>query len=107
MSTGTFWIVILSVALGTFTLRSIPLWLHGRTGMPPWLERVLRYVPAAAMASLVIPGSLWVKSNGTYSASPERLVAIAIAALVAWRWRNMLATLIAGMVALWLLQLVV
>lgn len=104
MSVASFWTVIAVLALGTFAMRSIPIWLHGRAGVPRWIERLLRHVPAAALTALVIPGSLWVKSNGIYDFSPDRLLAIALAAAVAVRWRNMLATLVAGMTALWLLQ---
>jgi branched-subunit amino acid transport protein len=106
VSTGRFWIVIVVLAVGTFLIRSVPIWLHGRAPMPGWLERLLRHVPAAALTTLVVPASLWLKANGTYTFAPERTLAIAVAAFVAFRWRNMLATLIAGMAALWALQAV-
>ena len=106
MSTATFWALIVTLAVGTFLLRSVPMWLHGRKPMPGWLERLLRHVPAAALATLVLPASVWVKTNGSYDLAPERMAAIAVAAFVAFRWRNMLATLLVGMAALWTAQAV-
>jgi branched-subunit amino acid transport protein len=100
-----FWIVIGVVAAGTYALRAAPIMLHERAPMPSWLERLLRHVPAAALTALVVPGALYIKSDGLYSFAPERLLAALVALLVALKWRNMLLTLVAGMGALWLLQL--
>ena len=101
-----FWIVILTLALGTFLLRSVPLWLHGRVPTPTWLQRLLRYVPAAALTALVVPGSLYLKTNGNYDFAPARILAAGIALLVAWKTRSTVATLAIGMASLWLTQAV-
>jgi len=100
----SFWVVILALAAGTFLLRSLPLWLHGRTPAPRWLERLLRHVPAAALTALVVPASLYTKSNGTYEIAPARIIAALAALLVATRFRNVIATLATGMIVLWIAQ---
>lgn len=104
MSTSTFWLVIIAVGLGTYAMRTVPLLLHGRLRMPPSIERLLRHVPAAALAALIVPASLLVRTDGAYDVAPERVIALAIAVVVALKWRNMLATLVVGMVALWVMQ---
>ncbi len=101
---SSFWVVILALAAGTFLLRSLPLWLHGRTPAPRWLERLLRHVPAAALTALVVPASLYTKTNGAYEVAPARIIAASVALVVAWKTRNMLWTLVAGMAALWVAQ---
>jgi len=101
---SSFWVVIFALAAGTFLLRSLPLWLHGRTPAPRWLERLLRHVPAAALTALVVPASLYTKTSGVYELAPARIVAASVALFVAWRTRNVLWTLVAGMVALWVAQ---
>ncbi len=103
--TVTFWVVIVTLAAGTFLMRSLPLWLHGHGSAPQWLERLLRHVPAAALTALVVPSSLYVKTNGAYEFAPERTVAALAALLVAMRTRNVIATLATGMVVLWIAQL--
>jgi branched-subunit amino acid transport protein len=99
-----FWVVILALAGGTFLLRSLPLWLHGRTPAPRWLERLLRHVPAAALTALVVPASLYTKTNGAYEFAPARIIAAVAALLVAVRTRNVIWTLVTGMVVLWTAQ---
>jgi branched-subunit amino acid transport protein len=100
----TFWVVILTLASGTFLLRSLPLWLHGRTPAPRWLERLLRHVPAAALTALVVPASLYTKSNGVYEVAPARILAAVAALLVAVRTRSVIWTLVTGMGVLWVAQ---
>ena len=100
-ATVLFWIVILALAIGTFLLRSLPFWLHGKMPSPPWLTRLLRYVPAAALTALVIPGSLYMREAGEYTVVPARIIAALVALIVALRFRSTVATLVVGMVSLW------
>ncbi len=99
-----FWIVIGGLAVGTFLIRSLPLWFYGRARGPEWLERLLRHVPAAALTALIVPGVLYTKVDGAYSPAPERVLAGLAALLVAVRTRNVIATLATGMVVLWVAQ---
>lgn len=99
-----FWIVISVLGFGTWAMRSLPIMLHGHVPHPHWLERLLKYVPVAAMTALSVPGVLYLKSNGVYHVSPERTIAGVVALLVALRTRNILATLAVGMIVLWVSQ---
>ena len=99
-----FWLVILVLAAGTFLLRSIPIWAHGRVPTPQWFTRILRYVPPAALAALVVPGSLYDSANGAYELAPAKGIAAIVALVIAWRSKNVTATLTVGMIALWLMQ---
>ncbi|MDH4139436.1 MAG: AzlD domain-containing protein [Coriobacteriia bacterium] len=101
---AAFWLVILVLATGTLLLRSLPIWLHGTVPTPRWLQRLLRHVPAAALTALVVPGSLYTRTDGAYAFAPARILAAAFALLVAWRTKNMAITLVAGMLALWAMQ---
>lgn len=100
-----FWLLIVALAVGTWAMRSFPIMLHGRVPHPPWLERLLKHVPVAALTALVVPGALWVKTaGGAYGFAPERTVASIVALIVAVRTRSVLATLVIGMLALWIGQ---
>lgn len=103
-ATSQFWLLIALLGLGTWLMRSMPIILHGRVPHPAWLERLLRYVPVAALTALVVPGSLYLKANGVYHAAPARTIAAVVALLVAMRTKNTVATLVAGMLVLWLAQ---
>ncbi len=99
-----FWLLIVVLALGTWSMRAFPIILHGHVPHPAWLERLLKHVPVAALTALVVPGALYLHQGSEYTFAPARTIASAIALLVAWRTRNVLWTLAAGMGALWLAQ---
>lgn len=102
--TLTFWLVIIVLAVGTWAMRSLPIMLHGHVPVPPWAERLLRYVPVAALTAIAVPASLY-KANGVYHLEPPRILAAAAAMLVAVRTKNVVATLAVGMGVLWVAQL--
>jgi branched-subunit amino acid transport protein len=100
-----FWLLILVLAVGTWAMRSMPIMLHGHVPHPPWLERLLRHVPVAALTALVVPGALYVKdATGTSDFAPARTAAAIVALMVAFKTKNVLATLLAGMLILWVGQ---
>jgi branched-subunit amino acid transport protein len=101
---GQFWVLIVVLAVGTWSMRSLPIMLHGRVPHPPWLERFLRHVPVAALTALVVPASLYVHTGDVYTLAPARIAAAAVALVVALRTKNVLVTLIVGMAVLWLGQ---
>ncbi len=108
MSTPEMWLVIFGMGVITYGLRAGSLVMAERLPMTPALRSFLRFVPVAVLSAIValellLPG-------GQLSLSPianPRLLAGAVAILVAWRTRHLFATIAAGMVALWLLQLVI
>lgn len=99
-----FWLLIVVLAAGTWAMRSLPIMLHGHVPHPPWLTRLLKYVPVAALTALVVPGALYVKVDGAYTFAPARTIASVVALLVALKTKNVLATLAAGMSVLWVAQ---
>lgn len=103
-ATATFWLIIVVLAVGTWAMRALPIMLHGHVTLPAWSERLLRYVPVAALTALVVPGALYLKVDGVYTFAAPRLLAAGVALLVAARSRNVVLTLAAGMAALWAAQ---
>lgn len=99
-----FWLLILGMGLVTYALRLGPLFLLDRLNLPPTLWQALRFVPAAVLAALIAPEVLRPGGALDLSFGNVRLLAGVLAALVAWRTRNVLFTIAAGMVALWILQ---
>jgi len=104
--TAQFWLLIIVLAAGTWAMRALPIMLHGHVPHPPWLTRLLRHVPVAALTSLVVPAALYVHAGNDYSFAPPRTAAAIVALAVAWRTKNTLATLAAGMGTLWLVAAV-
>ena len=99
------WLAILLIALVTFVERASFILLLSKWEMPAWFKRALRYVPVAVFPALITP--LFLRTDGALDLSFGNLKIWAglAALLVAWRFKQLLPTIIAGMVALWLLQL--
>lgn len=95
--------VIAVVGVLTYAIRLSFIALFGRLDrIPPRLQRGLRYVPAAVLAALVLPALVEVGPDGAVAV--DKLVAGGFALAVAWRTENILATMAAGMGAIWTLQ---
>lgn len=104
MSTASIWLLFLAIGLGTFTLRFLFIYLFGKIEMPDWLRRALRFVPAAALAALVFPALTHPVGHLDLSLQNFRLLAGLGGAIVAWRTRNVLFTILIGMALLWILE---
>ena len=105
MSTTSLWLLFIAIGLGTFLLRFLFIYLFGKITMPVWLGRALRFVPAAALAALVFPALTHPTGHLDLSLNNFRLLAGLGGAIVAWRTRNVLLTILTGMALLWILQL--
>jgi branched-subunit amino acid transport protein len=104
MSTPALWLTIFGAGAVTFALRLSFIALLGRIQSPPALGRALRFVPAAVLTALVIPLLFYENGALEVSLGNERLLAGLVAALIAWRTRSVLFTLVGGMATLWTLQ---
>lgn len=98
-------LIIMGMALVTFATRFSCVALLQKTGMPVWLERWLRHIPTAILTALIIPALVLPKGQIDISLYNHYLVAGFIAALVAYKSRNIIATLILGMGTMLFLRL--
>ena len=105
MSTASLWLLFAAIGLGTFLLRFLFIYLFGKIAMPNWLSRALRFVPAAALAALVFPALTHPSGQLDHSLHNLRLLAGLGGAIVAWKTRNVLLTILVGMVLLWILEM--
>jgi branched-subunit amino acid transport protein len=99
-----FWWLIFWIALGTFLLRLSFVLVIGHLTMPPAAHRLLRFVPAAVLSALIFPALLFRNGALELGATNERLLAGGLAAVVAVRTKNVVLTIAAGMIALWILS---
>ena len=98
------WVAIFAVGATTFLLRASFIVFADPQRFPRAFREALVFVPAAVLAALVAPGLFMPEGILDLSLTNARMLAGAIAILVAARTRSVLATTVAGMVALWLLQ---
>lgn len=99
------WIVMLLGGLITFGMRFSLIYAFGTFHVPETMRKALHYVPPAVLSAIVFP-ELFMRSGEFYlSLENDRLLAGLVAVIVAWISKNTLVTILAGMVALFLLQI--
>ena len=99
------WLVMLFGGLITFGMRFSLIYLFGRFKVPETIRRALHYVPPAVLSAIVFPELLLPNGTLNLSLGNTRLLAGLVAILVAWFTKSTLITIIAGMLALFLLKL--
>lgn len=100
------WLVMFLAGLITYAIRLSFILLFGRMEVPERVQRALRFVPPAVLSAIIFPEVLMPGGSLDISPGNPRLLAGLLAALVAWRTKNVLLTLIVGMAALLLLNAV-
>ena len=94
-----FWLTVAGMLAVTFGSRLIGLWM--RAPLPPFWMRFLRFVPMSVFAALVAPNLAGDRGEG-----PVRYLAAAIAAAVAWKFKQLWAAILCGMIVFWVLRLI-
>jgi branched-subunit amino acid transport protein len=99
------WLVMLLGGLITFAMRFSLIYLFGKFEVPETMQKALHYVPPAVLSAIIFPELFLHDGSFNVSLENTRLLAGVIAILVAWFSRNTLITIIVGMAALFLLQI--
>ncbi len=98
------WILFIALAIGNFALRYSFIYLFGKVDVPDWLRDALKFVPASVLAALVFPALVYTEGVINISFENIHLLAGMGGALVAWRTKNVMWTIVVGMVLFWILQ---
>ncbi|MBK8030910.1 MAG: AzlD domain-containing protein [Chloroflexi bacterium] len=93
-------LLVAGMALVTFLIRYPLLELVGKISLPDRLFKALRYVPPAVLAAIIVPSVIMPKGEIALSPANPFLVAGIVSALVAWRSKNLLLTVVIGMITL-------
>ncbi len=105
MAQTTLLITILGMALVTYLPRFLPAWfLRGRS-LPPFFAAWLRYIPAAVLAALLVPSLL--VEGGALNLTWDNLYLWAAlpCIFIAWKWKSLFGTVLAGMLLVALARL--
>lgn len=93
-------LIFVGMALATYFTRATMVFALGKD-MPSLFERWLRYVPSAVLASLIVPAAM--APQGALKIGPS-VWAVLVGAVVAWRTRSVLWTILGGMAAFWIFK---
>jgi branched-subunit amino acid transport protein len=98
------WLAIVGVGAVTFLLRASFIVFADPHRFPQIFRQALAFVPPAVLAAIVAPGLLMSHGSLDLTLANPRWIAGILAILVAYRTRSVLAAIVSGMGALWLLQ---
>jgi len=107
MTSWTLWLALLCAGLLTLLIRLSFILVFGKKAIPPLFHKTFRFVPVTVLSALILPDLLLPRGTMNIGLSNFRLLAGLLAIVVAWRTKNVLLTLLAGMGGLLLLQLLI
>ncbi len=97
----TLWLAVFAAGVLTYLTRLSFIAIHGRVQLPEWFTRALTFVPVAVLSAIVLPELLIRNDALDVSVGNARLGAGLLAAVVAWRTKNVWLTIGVGMLGLW------
>ena len=99
------WLIMISIGLFTFAIRLSFIALLERINLPRNFQSALRFVPIAVLSAIIAPELGYSNSQLAISLTNPRLLAGLVATLVAFKTKNVIWTISAGMAVFWLLHL--
>jgi branched-subunit amino acid transport protein len=100
------WLLMLIAGLLTFLTRLSFIWLFDRITVPALLRRALYLVPPAVLSVIIFQELFIQEGRLAIGFGNFRLLAGLIAVVAAWRTKNALITIAAGMASLWIMTAV-
>ena len=101
-------ILILLAAVVTFCPRFFPLRIFTQHHIPQWFNEWMKYVPISLFTALVIK-NIFITTKGYHFVPyghPDQIFAALIVMVIAYFTRSMSISVIAGLVGVWLLNMV-
>lgn len=94
---NSFWLTMIAVGILTFGIRLSFIVILDRWQPPDLIQRSLRFVPVAVLTAIIVPELVMPGGTVDISIGNLRLLAGIVAILVAWKTKNIVWTIIAGM----------
>ena len=100
------WATMAISGLVTFLLRFSVIYQVKSSNLPGWLENILKYVPTTVFAALIFPAVFLGESGSVEFIGNPKILAALAALAVAILMKNVIITIVIGMVVLWALTLI-
>lgn len=96
--------LILGMAVVTFLIRYPVLAMSGRIKLSPWFLRMLCYVPPTVLTAIVVPAVLMPNHELWLDHTNARLIGAIAAVLIGFWRKNLLLTIVIGMLVFFVWQ---
>jgi len=97
MKYETYWLTILLLGIGTFLIRCSFIYLSSRLKINDFVKNALSFIPSAIFPALITPMVFFHEGHSSILFTKERLFALLLATVVAYKTRNVLITIISGL----------
>jgi hypothetical protein len=101
MDPSYFWIVIIFLALGTFSIRISIIAISGRIQISDRAKELFSFIPAAILPAFIAPAVFFHQGQVNWFQGKERLFVLVLAVLVSLKTRSTVVTIIFGLLALY------
>ena len=88
----------------TYLPRALPLTILSKVDLPPFVLKVLQYIPVAILGALLLPNILIKDGALDISLSNYSLIAAAITCVVAFSFKKLFLTIMTGVLCMFLLN---
>jgi branched-subunit amino acid transport protein len=93
-------VAVLAVGLGTYASRAVFIIALANREIPPTVLKALQYVAPAVLSALIV--ALLIDSDGNVAVGLPEAAGLVVGGAVAYKTRNHILTLVAGMTMFWL-----
>ena len=107
MSDLQLFLTIVGMGLVTFAIRLSFIILAGRIRLPDTVRRGLTYVPTAVLSAIILPDMLIRDNQLNLTLENEYLFAGLVAIVAAWFSKNVIVTIVVGLLVIWVWPLLV
>ncbi len=96
--------LIAGMAIATFLTRYPIMVLVSRIELSANLKSALKYVPTAVLSAIIFPLIFLENGELSFGMNNAFLMAAIISAIISWRTRNLLLTILIGMLSFWVFR---
>ena len=90
--------------LVTYLPRALPLTILSKVKLPSFVLEVLQYIPVAILGALLLPSVLMPNGFIDISLSNHTLIAAIITCIIAFSFKKLFLTILAGVLSMFLLN---
>ena len=101
MSEAYFWTIIFGLSLGTFIVRASFILVLSKVNISKRIEEIFSFIPAAILPAIVTPLAFFHQGEVQLLFGKERLLILILGIFVFYKSKNMLVTILFGLVLLY------
>lgn len=104
MNESYFWPIVILLGLGTQSIRASFVFLFEKVKLPKTFEKGFPYIPVAVLPALIAPQIFYHQGTVDGLFGYERLLASLIALIICFKTKNVLLTILSGLLSLFLIN---